>query len=199
MSKTAKTSVEINSVLASRWSPRAFSDKPIAVNKLLKMFEAARWAPSSMNDQPWQFIFGNKGNETYQNLFETLGEFNQMWAKNAPALILCCGIKTRDDNTQNSAYKYDVRQAVAHLSIQAMSDQIYVHQMSGFSSQKAIELFEIPNHIEPLSILAIGYLGNPQILHPRMQKSEIADRERKPLNDFVFQNKFDEIAQLNPE
>jgi nitroreductase len=196
MSKLAKTSIEINHLLAERWSPRAFKNEPIPDDSIIKMLEATRWAPSSMNDQPWQIIVGQNHDETYQKIFETLVEFNQQWAKNAPVLMLCCGNKMRGNNEPNAAYKYDVGQAIAHLSIQAMSENIYVHQMGGFSKEKAAEIFQFPSNIEALSIVAIGYLGDPEILHPRMQVSEKAARERKPLKDFVFQNKFGETFNL---
>ncbi len=196
MSKTAKTSIEINSILANRWSPRAFNEKGISHESLLKILEAIRWAPSASNIQPWQIFVGKKQDATYSKIFETLVEFNQMWAKFAPVLILCCSKKNTDQGKPNSSYKYDAGQAMAHLTFQAASENIFVHQMGGFSVNKASELFEIPDDIEPLSVLALGYLGDPKILHERMQVSELADRERKSLGGFVFQNKHGEVSSL---
>lgn len=196
MSKIAKTSVTINQLLANRWSPRAFSKKDISDESLLKMFEAARWAPSASNIQPWQFILGKKSDATYQKIFETLVEFNQMWAKNAPVLILNCADTTREDGTINETSGYDLGQAVAHFSIQAMSENIFVHQMSGFSKEKAVELFKLPENMEPISVMSIGYLGVSEMLHPRMQVSEKAERERKPLNEMLFQNELGEASDL---
>ncbi len=196
MTKDAKTKLAIHPILTKRWSPRAFKNKPVADDSIIKMLEAARWAPSSMNDQPWQIIFGKDQDETYKKIFEILVEFNQMWAKSAPVLMLCCGNKLRENNEPNGAYKYDVGQAIAHLSIQAMSEDIYVHQMGGFSKEKASKLFHLPENIDPLSVIAIGYLGDSEILHPRLQVSEKAERERKSLEDFVFQNKFGEVSPL---
>lgn len=196
MTKLAKTSVEINHLLAERWSPRAFKDEQISDESIVKMLEAARWAPSSMNDQPWQIIVGKNQDKTFKKILEALVEFNQMWAKNASVLMLCCGNKLRENNDPNKVYKYDVGQAIAHLSIQAMSENIFVHQMGGFSAEKASALFQLPENIVPLSVIAIGYLGDPEILHPRMQVSEKAERERKSLKDFVFQNKFGEVSHL---
>ena len=43
-----------------RWSPRAFSSKPVENEKLLSVFEAAKWAPSCYNDQPWMFLYATK-------------------------------------------------------------------------------------------------------------------------------------------
>lgn len=38
--------------VASRWSPYAFSDRPVSAADLQSVFEAARWAASSYNEQP---------------------------------------------------------------------------------------------------------------------------------------------------
>lgn len=37
--------------ILERWSPRAYSDKPVSSDDLKKIFEAARWAPSSFNER----------------------------------------------------------------------------------------------------------------------------------------------------
>jgi len=73
---------------------------------------------------------------------------------------------------------------------------LYVHQMTGFDAQKAAELFNIPEGYEALSAFAIGYLGDPSILNPEMQKGELAERERKAMNEFVFENTFGEPSDL---
>lgn len=196
MTKVAKTSVEINPLLANRWSPRAFSEKAISDDLILKLIEAARWSPSASNLQPWHFIIGKKQDETYQKIFETLVEFNQLWAIHAPILILSCGERTGKDGSENQSFKYDVGQAVAHLTIQAMSDGIFVHQMAGYSKEKAIKLFQIPNHFEPLTVIALGYMGDPLILPSRMQVSEKAERVRKPLADLISQNIFGTASSI---
>ena len=196
MSKTAKTSIEINSILANRWSPRAFSDQKISDESLTRMFEAIRWAPSASNNQPWRIFVGKKQDNTYAKIFETLVEFNQMWSKFAPVLILCCSKKNTDKGEPNPSYIYDAGQAMAHLTFQAVSENIFVHQMGGFSIDKAKELFQLPDDIEALSVLALGYLGDPKILHERMQVPEMAERERKSLSSFVFQNKSGEVSDL---
>ncbi len=186
MPKEAVTESKMNQLLMRRWSPRAFDSKPIEIEKLKSMLEAARWAPSASNLQPWVFFVGLKGDEVYQKIFDTLVEFNQMWAVNAPVLILNCGKTTTNDEAINGVWQYDLGQAVAHMSIEAMDKGIYVHQMGGFDPQKATELFKLPEHTKAVSVLAAGYIGDPSILHPRMQKSEMAPRERKELNTFVF-------------
>lgn len=52
--KPAPTEVDIHELIAGRWSPRAFSEKPVERAQLHRLLEAARWAPSSNNLQPWR-------------------------------------------------------------------------------------------------------------------------------------------------
>ena len=60
MKKTAPTQFNIHTNARERWSPRAFSPKPVETEKLQSLFEAARWAASAFNEQPWRFIIGIK-------------------------------------------------------------------------------------------------------------------------------------------
>ena len=39
--KTAETLVPIHELIGRRWSPRAFSERPVEPEKLLSLFEAA--------------------------------------------------------------------------------------------------------------------------------------------------------------
>ncbi|MGB8901844.1 MAG: nitroreductase family protein [Methylocella sp.] len=47
-------------MIARRWSPYVFDDRPVSQSDLRSLFEAARWAPSSYNEQPWSYIFATK-------------------------------------------------------------------------------------------------------------------------------------------
>ncbi len=191
MDKKAATDFSVHALLEQRWSPRAFDSRPVETGKLQRLFEAARWTPSTSNEQPWYFIVGQSGDETYRKIFDTLVEFNQLWAKTAPLLVLSIGykksLKSGDDHRW---FKYDVGQAVASLTFQATHEGLYVHQMAGFDSKKAEEMFEIPEDYEALTVFTIGYMGDYKILHPNLQELELNKRERKPWVDFIFSNKF---------
>jgi nitroreductase len=58
--KLATTSLPILDVLAERWSPRAWQDRPVEEEKLIRLFEAARWAASSGNEQSWRFLLARR-------------------------------------------------------------------------------------------------------------------------------------------
>jgi hypothetical protein len=192
MNKTANTTFDIHPLLKERWSPRAFDDRMIETDKLMRMLEAARWSPSSSNEQPWRFIVGLKGDETYSNIYSTLVEFNQLWAKTAPVLMLSIGnrMSLKNPDKPNVSCVYDVGQAVAHLSFQAMSDGLFVHQMGGFDKELAARLFGVPDNFEVLTALAVGYIGDPEVLHPNLKSMEYAARERRPLDTMIFNKQF---------
>jgi len=197
MKKKAKTNYPLHEILESRWSPRAFSGEKIENAKLQRLFEAARWSPSASNEQPWFFIVGEAGDTTYQMIFETLVEFNQMWSKTAPVLMLAICKKTSvKTGKANEWCRYDVGQSVAHLTFQASYEGLYVHQMGGFDAEKASELFLIPDDYEAVTAIAVGFIGDYQILDPGLQKSELAGRERKNSSEFVFSDKFGEKSAI---
>ena len=197
MNREANTIYDIHPLLKKRWSPRAFSEKPIENEKLQRMFEAARWSPSASNEQPWAYILGKKGDETFNKIMSSLVEFNQIWCQFAPVLVVGCAKKDVVKGEGENLYRmYDIGQSVAHLTFQAASEGLYVHQMAGFDAEKTNELFDIPTNFEAVSVLAIGYMGDPKILHPKLEKLEYSDRERKPFKKFVFSGNFGKDSGL---
>jgi hypothetical protein len=62
--------------------------------------------------------------------------------------------------------------------------------MAGYNSEKAKELINIPEGYEPVTAIAIGYLGNKDDLPEEFIKSEMAERERKSIAEFTFDSKW---------
>lgn len=196
MEKPANTNFPIHSYLEKRWSPRAFSDKKVEKEKLQSIFEAARWSPSTSNEQPWHFIVGEAGDETFKKIFECLVEFNQLWVKTAPIVMIAVGRMKLQNGKEYLWNKYDIGQAAAHLTFQATHEGLWIHQMGGFDAEKARELFDIPEDYEAITAIAVGYEGDYKALHPNLQKMEVAKRERKAMDSFVFSGKFGEKSGL---
>ncbi|MGA8264712.1 MAG: nitroreductase family protein [Ignavibacteriaceae bacterium] len=188
----------LHELIKKRYSPRAFSNEAVEEEKIISLLEAARWSPSSMNEQPWRFIVGVKGEgETYEKIYNALFEQNQSWAKNAPVLILAVVKEFNDISKQNNRHaEYDLGQAIAHLTIQATSLNLYLHQMGGFDPDKAGKLFNIPEGYTPMSVIAIGYLGNIDSLPEQLKVREKAKRNRKELSELVFDESFGHTSRL---
>ncbi|BAZ33533.1 nitroreductase (plasmid) [Cylindrospermum sp. NIES-4074] len=195
--KLAQTEYPVHDFIRSRWSPRAFADRPVEQDKLLSLLEAARWAPSSYNYQPWSFIVATKENSTeYDRLLSTLVEFNQGWAKNAPVLIIAVAQTLTDDGKTNRHAFHDVGLAIENLVFQATALGLYVHQIAGFNVDIARKEYQIPDGYEPATALTVGYIGDPQNLNDGLRERELAPRVRKSLKEFVFTGKWGETSSL---
>ncbi len=182
----------IHELLQKRFSPRTFSDKKIEHEQIVDLLEAARWAPSSMNEQPWRFLIAEKDDpQTYYKLLGSLKVNNQIWAKNASLLILTM-VRIDSEITKqiNKHALYDLGNSVAHLTFQAMTMGIYIRQMGGFDPDKTRAIFAVPDNFIPVSVLAIGYKGNPEFLPEDLKKKELAIRRRKDLSEIAFAGKF---------
>jgi nitroreductase len=188
MNKPASVDHPIHELIRERWSPRAFSDKPIPAEVLRSLFEAARWSPSSSNEQPWAFIVATKEDPaTHAKLLSTLVEANQTWARHAPVLAIAVSeLAFAGNGRPNRNAFYDTGAAVAHLTTEATARGLFVHQMAGFDAQKAIEVFSMPAGWEPIAAFVIGYPGDIQSLPETLRERELAARRRKPLAEFVM-------------
>ncbi|MBW4564350.1 MAG: nitroreductase family protein [Mojavia pulchra JT2-VF2] len=188
MEKSANSQYPIDPLLQQRWSPLAFSEKRIEPETLSSLFEAARWAASSYNEQPWHFIFATQDNaEEFNRLLSCLAEGNQVWAKNAPVLMISVAKLHFEKNGKENRHAFhDVGAAVCSLTIQATALGLFVHQMAGFDVSKARELYSIPEGYEPVAAIAVGYPGDLQTLPEQYQQRELAPRQRKPQQTFVF-------------
>ena len=198
MEKRADTTYPIEPLLERRWSPRAFADRPVESEKLLSLLEAARWSASCANQQPWYFIVATREDTAeHARLLSCLRENNQQWAVHAPVLMVSVAKLAFDMNGQPNRYAFhDVGLAVANLIVQATALGLFVHQMAGFYPDKVRELYGVPDDFEPVAGIVLGYPGDPATLPEELRQREVAQRVRKPLETFVFQGAWGEIAPL---
>ncbi len=196
--KSATTDHPIHTLLADRWSPYAFADRPVADADLLSLFEAARWAPSSYNEQPWRFVVARRENDAaFERLLSCLVPGNQIWAKTAPVLALgIVHLRFERNGKENRAAVHDLGLAAGNLSIEATARGIAVHQMIGIDPERARAVHAIPEDCEAWTGWAIGHRGEPDRLPESHRDRDRAPRQRKPLGEFVFSDRFGEPAHF---
>jgi nitroreductase len=185
----ADSEFPIHHLLRERWSPVAFSPRPIAPAELACLFEAARWAPSSYNEQPWTFLLATRDQpDEFARMLQCLVPGNQIWAKHAFALVISCAQLSfaRNGNANRHAF-HDVGLATQNLLLQATALGIASHAMAGFDVDLARSAYQIPASHEPVAAIALGYLAadDDTSIDPSLRQRDARPRTRKPLSECV--------------
>ncbi len=188
----------LHELIKNRYSTRAFAPDKIDTEILLSLFEAARWAPSSMNEQPWRFIVAlNDDTESFNKMLSILNDTNRIWAIKAPLIILTTTkLRFTKNNQMNNFALYDAGQAMAYLTMQAYYMGLFARQMGGFNSEKAKEVFAIPDDFVPVTITAIGKKGDVNTLPELVREKEYTIRNRKQLNEILFAKRFNSPVEF---
>jgi nitroreductase len=196
--KHATPDYPIHALLSQRWSPYAYSDRPVAKADLQSVFEAARWAASSYNEQPWTYFVATRDNPVeFERLLSCLVLANQAWAKAAPVLVLCVvSTKFSKNRLDNRAAVHDLGLASANIVTEATARGLSVHQMIGILSEKARELYHIPQHFEAWTAMAIGYAASADAVSDDLRERDLAPRTRKPVGEFVFERSWGKTSAL---
>ncbi|HXJ39738.1 MAG TPA: nitroreductase family protein [Bryobacteraceae bacterium] len=169
----------LHDLLAHRWSPRAFSSRPVPPEILRSLFEAARWSASCFSEQPWRFVIATRDEPgDFARILDTLVPKNQEWARNAWLLGISAGKKAFTHNSAPNRYGlHDAGAALANLAVQATALGLFVHGMGGFDHDKARQL-GISDDYDLGAAFAIGYIeGSPE---------PPPTRTRRPLEELVF-------------
>jgi nitroreductase len=188
----APTEHKLHDLIKNRWSPLAFSSKPIEKEKINALFEAMRWAPSSFNGQPWRVIYATQDErQTFEKLSSLLVEGNS-YAKDAYLLLLICSVKDFEYNGKpNKHHQYDTGAAIENLFLQAVSMGLIGHEMAGYDEAKSYEVFSIPQEkVKSMAMMAIGYPGEQSSLTEDQVKREKSPRQRKPVEEIAFLGKW---------
>ncbi|GAB2791220.1 nitroreductase [Hymenobacter luteus] len=185
--KHAPTTFPVLETIRKRWSPRAFASYPVAPETLQQVFEAASWAASAMNEQPWRYIYAHHADgEAFQKMVDCLLPGNQPWAQHAPVLILALAKTHYDNGTPNGAALHDLGLANGNLILEATALGLHGHFMGGFDAAKTREAFHLPETLQPVTFIALGYLGAAEQLEEPFLSREKAPRQRKALHEIAF-------------
>jgi nitroreductase len=197
LKKQAQPDHPVHKLIAQRWSPYGFDDKPVSRDDLKSILEAARWAASAFNEQPWCYILGVRGDDSaYDKVLSCLVEGNQSWAQAAPVLLLGVArtVYSRNGKPNGTAF-HDLGLSSANLVLEATARGLYVHQMGGVLPDKAREVFGIPEEYQVLTGLAVGYAADPATMSDPLKERDLAPRTRRSLDEFVFEGKWGQAAK----
>ncbi|WP_244818186.1 nitroreductase family protein [Caballeronia sp. Lep1P3] len=185
--RPAPTDIAIHPLIAGRWSPRAYAERPVAHAQVIALVEAARWAPSAYNVQPWRFVVFEKSQdrEAFDRAFATLVPFNQGWNRHAQVLIAVLADTLTAKGTANASASYDAGAAAMALLLQAHAQDLAAHAMGGFDGDALKQAFSIPERYTALSMISVAHHGDAQALPPELAAREAAPRARLPLEEIA--------------
>lgn len=199
--KHAATDYPVHDLIARRWSPYAFTGRPVSRDDLLSLLEAARWAASSYNEQPWTYMLATRDeSEEFERLLSCLVEPNREWAQHAPVLMLACTrLNFVRNGKPNAAAVHDLGLAAANLTFEATARGIAVHQMIGILPDQAREVYQVPEDVQPLTALALGYpadAADAGHLPEKFLQRDQSPRSRKPLHEFIYSGQWGTTSEL---
>ncbi len=164
-------------LVKQRTSVRDFSEKPVEKEKLDYIMEAARLAPSAVNYQPWSFFIL----EEKEKVLELSEAYNRDWFKTAPACIVACGNHQESWKRKDGKdfCDVDVAIAVTHLIMAATEMELGTCWVCNFDKEMCIDMLKLPEHIEPVALIPIGYPANPDVFLNN-------EKKRKSIDDIVL-------------
>lgn len=158
--------------IRTRRSIRRFTERGIEDRKIEILLRAAMQAPSSRNSQPWHFVV-----ITERRILSAIPEFHE-YAKmlhEAPVAIMVCGdIRIEESveyiNTDCSAATENLLLAAHDLGIGAVWLGIYPRERR---VEEIRRLLDIPRHIIPISLVALGYAAEDKNPEDRFQPERV--------------------------
>jgi nitroreductase len=153
------TSPGISAFARDRFSPMRFdSTHELGPEEVDALLDAAGRAPSAGNSQPWAFIVGQRDDPIHRRLVPHLARSSSVWAPAASLLLANLSQRFAVDSTieYSEFARYDLGQAVAHLTFQAHALGLAVHQFRAFDRDAIAAEFDIPAHWEVTSMAAVG-------------------------------------------
>jgi nitroreductase len=165
--------VNILTLLKSRRSIRVYQDKSIPQDLILQILEAGRWAPSGANLQPWHFIVVTDP-ETRKRIGEVARFFliKSSHVEKAPVVLVLAF-----DTRKGKYGRYDVTLAGGNMMTMATSLGLGTCWIGAFDEPKVKEILEIPENIEVIGLITLGYSEEKAEVPPRVELEKIVHWE----------------------
>ena len=168
--------MELFESIQKRRSVRHYADRPVEVEKLKKVLEAARLAPSAKNRQAWKFIVIRDADLRMQMSEAARG---QRFVGQAPVVIACCGLDPAYRMTcGQQADLIDTAIAVEHMALMATSLGLGTCWIGAFYQDQVKRLLHIPDPVHAVGLLTLGYPAGAEYRTARKTIDEIVCYER---------------------
>ena len=176
---------ELLRAIEERRAFRALSDKPVPREVIERVMKAAILAPSCFNNQPWRFLVCSE-RESLEKIKLTITDSNY-WARKSPFIIAACtkpSLDCRLNEGRDYAF-FCLGLAVENLQLQAVHEGLSAHPIAGFRPDAVRKAFLVPEDYVVLTLIILGYPGDPAELNEHHRKNENSERSRKPIETVV--------------
>ena len=157
--------------IQARRSIRRYRRQELPQEKLDRVLEAARLAPSAGNRQPWKFVVVK--DQGLRDQLVGACRNQQFVAEAATLLVGCAPEKGRRWN------HVDLAIALDHMTLVAHEEGLGTCWIGAFEEEEVRRLLQIPDEVEIVILLSLGY-----------PDEEGRVRERKALPEIVCYDKY---------
>lgn len=142
-------------IAKNRYSCRNYDSRPVEIEKLEMILEAGRVAPSAVNFQPWHFYVI----QAEDDLTKTFEVYHREWFRTAPCVIVICGDHNQSWKRKDGKDHCDIDVAIVtdHMTLQATELELATCWICNFDLEKTRDLLDLPEHMEPIVLLPVGY------------------------------------------
>lgn len=160
----------MSDVIFKRRSIRKYTQEPVSPEDIEYILRAAMAAPSARNLQPWHFIVIE--DRELLNKIPDIQPYTKMLYE-APLAIVVCGDKKVSENywvQDCSAATQNILLAATSRGLGSVWCGIYPRETR---YQALMELLDLPEHIIPLNVIAIGHPAEEKPPANRYDKSKV--------------------------
>ncbi|MBN2752453.1 MAG: nitroreductase family protein [Rhodospirillaceae bacterium] len=142
--------------LMTRRSIRRFTDQPVAEADIATLFHAAMAAPSAGNSQPWHFV--RISDRAILNQLPDIQPHSRMMLGASLAILVCADVTLEKHEgfwvQDCSAATQNILLAAHALGLGAV--WCGLHPRTAWC-EGVSRLLNLPHHVQPLSLVAVGY------------------------------------------
>lgn len=172
--------LDVLEAIYKRRSIRNYLEKQVDRDVIITLLKAATAAPTAVNCQPWEFIVVDQ-NEKLSELKDEL----KFARYNAPVAIVVCGnMNLTLKGADHDMWIQDCSAAIENILIAATSLGLGSVWIGIYPVQNRVKLlkkiFNIPEHVIPLSIVYIGHPAEEREARTRYNEKRVYWQEYEP-------------------
>ena len=172
----SETEEIIFNVIKERRSVRTYDDRKVSKEMMERLMEAGQWAPSPSNVQSWRFVAVQEDGQ-----LATLKTLSPGFPKQATAAIAICSdqrdVTSFSGESKTILLAEEAAMAGQNMLLAAHALGLGTCAVASFSEGGIKELWELPDHIRPILIVALGFPKKQPVAPQRKALSQITSCE----------------------